>query len=446
MSDKKTTPEGTRPDEPCEKPAGESDRADEAFYDFLKKTGHSSKTRVKRPFHVPSLMPSAVSEIASIKSHSDLKMYFSKHTISALLQAFCEMEVSFTRIIGYLADLVEGAASVFKEHQLGPLTPGRSIHVDRLQAATLLACMFFGLFKDESLSFVKMFSSRHPAKVEFCKCLIHYFDTVSRIPRSDLQAGSVIFEKVRASDRLFPSKKPTTLLPIVVDTKGSVEDCKNAWIADFANSSLGGGVLGSFGSVQEEILFITHPECITAMLYCDNLTDWEAVHMKGCARYSTFTGYRDTFKFTGGKPRETQNIVAFDALDLVGERDQYTAQAIDREIRKCYAAANGAKQFATGNWGCGAFKGDVHLKALLQWIGTSCGGATMVYHTYGNEDLGKFLCDISEKYSSTDVDLLRIQLIKVCNLDNERIKLLGDGSLEVMKHVLQQTADTKTRQ
>merc|ERR1712048_947300 len=50
-----------------------------------------------------------------------------------------------------------------------------------------------------------------------------------------------------------------------------------------------------------------------------------------------------------------------------------------RELGKASAAFlptddNALQQWptiATGNWGCGAFGGDVHLKALLQWMAAS---------------------------------------------------------------------------
>jgi poly(ADP-ribose) glycohydrolase len=48
-------------------------------------------------------------------------------------------------------------------------------------------------------------------------------------------------------------------------------------------------------------------------------------------------------------------------------------------------AAGAARQpFATGNWGCGVFGGDLRLKALLQWIAASRAGRTILYFPYGD--------------------------------------------------------------
>ena len=48
------------------------------------------------------------------------------------------------------------------------------------------------------------------------------------------------------------------------------------------------------------------------------------------------------------------------------------------------AAGSARQPFATGNWGCGVFGGDLRLKALLQWIAASRAGRTMLYFPYGD--------------------------------------------------------------
>ena len=48
------------------------------------------------------------------------------------------------------------------------------------------------------------------------------------------------------------------------------------------------------------------------------------------------------------------------------------------------AFAPGQKPFATGNWGCGCFGGDLQLKALLQWMAASRAGRAMIYYPFGD--------------------------------------------------------------
>ncbi|KAJ9574355.1 hypothetical protein L9F63_025999, partial [Diploptera punctata] len=42
---------------------------------------------------------------------------------------------------------------------------------------------------------------------------------------------------------------------------------------------------------------------------------------------------------------------------------------------------------ATGNWGCGAFRGDAKLKALLQLMAASQAGRSLAYFTFGDTQL-----------------------------------------------------------
>lgn len=42
---------------------------------------------------------------------------------------------------------------------------------------------------------------------------------------------------------------------------------------------------------------------------------------------------------------------------------------------------------ATGNWGCGAFGGEVRLKALLQLMAAAVAERDVVYFTFGDRQL-----------------------------------------------------------
>ena len=47
----------------------------------------------------------------------------------------------------------------------------------------------------------------------------------------------------------------------------------------------------------------------------------------------------------------------------------------------------GPAAVATGNWGCGAFGGDPHLKFLIQLLAASQCNRDMVYFTFGDVQL-----------------------------------------------------------
>jgi len=56
---------------------------------------------------------------------------------------------------------------------------------------------------------------------------------------------------------------------------------------------------------------------------------------------------------------------------------QYSEAGIFRELNKAYVAFMSEQEtpspVATGNWGCGVFKGDAPLKAIIQLIAASQG-------------------------------------------------------------------------
>ena len=47
-----------------------------------------------------------------------------------------------------------------------------------------------------------------------------------------------------------------------------------------------------------------------------------------------------------------------------------------------------AREIATGNWGCGAFRGDPQLKSMLQWAAASRARAPALhFYTFQNESM-----------------------------------------------------------
>lgn len=49
---------------------------------------------------------------------------------------------------------------------------------------------------------------------------------------------------------------------------------------------------------------------------------------------------------------------------------------------------------ATGNWGCGAFRGNPKLKVLLQLMAAAVAGRSMVYFTFGDTSLRDNVADM----------------------------------------------------
>ncbi|KAI5099717.1 poly(ADP-ribose) glycohydrolase [Silurus meridionalis] len=170
---------------------------------------------------------------------------------------------------------------------------------------------------------------------------------------------------------------------------------------DFASNMIGGGVLNQ-GLVQEEIRFIQCPELIVARLFTEKLGDNECLKITGAQVYSNTTGYSDSFQCNSPHTDSTQRdewkrrycqIVAIDAIKFDDPRQQYSEKNIKRELLKAYVGFKGDPQIptdytpaiATGNWGCGAFKGDPMLKALIQMMAAAVAHRDLAYFTFGNK-------------------------------------------------------------
>ena len=179
-------------------------------------------------------------------------------------------------------------------------------------------------------------------------------------------------------------------------SKGLIEQAGKDYIQiDFADKFIGGYTLGP-GLVQEEIRFITAPEHIVAMLITEELDDGECLIMTGCEKFSSYSGYSKSFKFEGNYIDESSRDIlgrkhiqwiAMDAQSYHrNPESQFEVVNIIRDLNKSYCAFSASKTnesaIATGNWGCGIFQGNVHLK--VSYCNTDYTTYYTPYHTTYN--------------------------------------------------------------
>ncbi|CAN1827408.1 Poly(ADP-ribose) glycohydrolase 1 [Linum perenne] len=181
-----------------------------------------------------------------------------------------------------------------------------------------------------------------------------------------------------------------------------------------------------------------NPELIAGILFLTCMEDNEAIEIVGAERFSNYTGYASSFRFSGDHVYQTgfdscmrrkTRIVAIDALCNPRTR-QFEIDNLLRETNKAFCGFsaplkcvnNGVKGdqyvemndadcgsqevksldgkgnrhldreemvgIATGNWGCGAFGGDPELKAMIQWLAASqASRPSIFYYTFGIEAL-----------------------------------------------------------
>ena len=172
------------------------------------------------------------------------------------------------------------------------------------------------------------------------------------------------------------------------------------------------------------------PELIVSCLLCERLADNEAALMHGFERFSKYTGYARSFAYAGpyvdvADAAKRPALLAIDATHYRHGSNlaQFQKAHIERELNKALAgftpppsAGVTSRHFTppqaptppgpsepplppalrgpicSGNWGCGAFGGDLQLKALLQVLACSLAGRPALhYFTFGDAELAEAL-------------------------------------------------------
>lgn len=307
-----------------------------------------------------------------------------------------------------LPELVQWSIPLLRQNQ------NRSVTLSQVQIGSLLANAFLCTFprrnntfrpkheyeKFPEINFARLFNSRGDAVMHKIKCLCHYFRRITR----QAPSGLVTFTRRCCNPKHLPqwSTLDVTLdtVEMFVYSTGTIEDADGLLQVDFANKYLGGGVLGH-GCVQEEIRFVICPEMIVSKLFTEELKNNEALVMTGCERYCRYSGYASSFQFAGNFVDETpfdssrrrkSCITAIDALHFKQGFHQFREELMLRELNKAYVGFfydlnSSPPAVASGNWGCGAFGGDPHLKSLLQLIVCAAIKRPLVYFTFSNETL-----------------------------------------------------------
>ncbi|KAK0181940.1 hypothetical protein PV327_000118 [Microctonus hyperodae] len=335
-----------------------------------------------------------------------------------------------------LSALITGPIPVLKQHS------NSLISLSQLQVASLLANAFFCTFPRRNstnpqseyatypyINFNRLFSAyrdekpnRSAAVMEKFKCLFHYFRRVT----TSAPEGTITIQRCYIPKEDCPnwSQIHNQLPPLHITSKGTIEtDGAGLLQVDFANKYIGGGVL-HWGCVQEEIRFVICPELIVTMLVTEVLDDTESLIISGVERYSNYEGYSNTFKWTGDfideTPRDNSgrrktSLVAIDALYYNQADKQFSMKSIIRELNKAYVGfssfdmpKNDLSAIATGNWGCGAFRGNPQLKVLIQLMAAAVSGRSMVYFTFNDKALRDSVAEMYWHLVDRNVDVGRL--------------------------------------
>lgn len=245
------------------------------------------------------------------------------------------------------------------------------------------------------LSFKHLYASSFKIAAERLVCFLVYFFRSSRFTETEL-SEEVQFRREILRESTEPKwtelKKKKISRDVVDIHVGSMEQKPNSVFVDFANRQYHlGEIIAS--CTQEEILFNCAPEGLVGMVFIETMADNETVIVQNLKRFSTYSGFGDSFRF--------ENMVApgstpasFDVLVIDASYEKhFRYNTIIRDLNKAYIGFSSidAKnaRFSTGNWGCGVFGGDRHMKFIQQICAATQAGVSLDYSTYGDEVLCK---------------------------------------------------------
>lgn len=390
----------------------------------------SLQSRISNSFELEEVIRRYNTDAARKWNFSGLHAFFEHYTADEERKDIFQNTLpGMTRLALNLPSLVTAPLPLLRCDQVQDVT------LSQIQIACLLANAFFCTFPRRNatgftseyanfpgINFHTLFSpdqtplfesdknapSLSKQKANKLKCIFHYFKRVL----SDQPAGCVTFRRQQLEQPYEWSLKESTLTNLKIDNEGRIEDAEyNTLKVDFANKMLGGGVL-SGGCVQEEIYFLICPEMIISRLFVECLQPHEALVMIGAERFSTYSGYSNTFQWSGNYndvtpvdtlARRKTYVTAIDALIVRKYTEQFRPYSLRRELDKALAGllkgdfdTDSCLAVATGNWGCGAFGGDKSLKAVIQLMAAAVAGRDVIYFTFGDNKLGDRLIELHQ--------------------------------------------------
>ena len=268
------------------------------------------------------------------------------------------------------------------------------VSLSREQIACLLVHMFLCSIQPAKwnkfhVNFHVWYDSSSKPVFAYLQSLITYFEQLDESGLPPLSQEEVTFHRCVLKTPLIWKECDAKLSRIVPSS--SLEPLSNVEV-DFANKDIGFGVSGS----QEEAKLAQSPETCVVVLLVPTLRENEALVVCGARKVAKFEGVGRDVTLTGIHPEDSElwqsrTIIAIDALELDEEAStedcpvaELREDVLNRELGKAFCGFSSAaalvkrntpsanrtqpEQIAisTGHWGCGAFGGHKHAKALIQ--------------------------------------------------------------------------------
>lgn len=325
-------------------------------------------------------------------------------------------EVLLGEIIPQMQKLIEIAPRTFKGFSSRVLVPGptSNITLNRVQVATIISCMWFGLFNYNYVSrgehkledfpeasFTNIFTNNN---IFALQCVLNYFCRVAEYMNSEdkntrdtFAAGNIIIKRNQVAK--FPNwaelDKPIEEICI---GDGFVDDSPVKMHTAYSHEIIGGELFRASIN-QEQIVLLTKPECLVSLLFCSELKDSDAIVIFGAEKMSQYAGFGTNVRFMGNFVDETPRgysanntevmmqkaVVFIDANPTTSGVGQFI-QYFNRDLNKAYAGfssmmfSSEGERVASGHWTYGFNGNNMQLKFIQQALAASATSKSLVYY------------------------------------------------------------------
>lgn len=349
-------------------------------------------------------------------------------------------DVLIGKIIPCIQELIEMAPKTFRGFNSRLLISGSNGNVvlNRLQVATIIACMWFGLFNYNYVSkgtisieefpeptLVNVFTNRN---IFVLQCILGYFARVESYindtnedNRTKFNRGRIIIKRhfIEEDVDWVGSNIPITEINIketvytntdnpVKVIHNNADDSSAKLHVAYSHEMIGGKLFEDI-ITQEEIIMLVRPECIVATLFCAKMNESETITILGAEKISQYFGYGSSVKYAGNFIDSAPNGYSADKTEELlqravifidaSSRTSSSAQFIhdfDRDLKKAFVGFSSLKfskveKIASGNWTYGFNGNNMQIKFIQQVIAASAAGKSLVYYPLGRDFEEKLL-------------------------------------------------------
>ena len=393
---------------------------------------------------------------AEVKSIQDLNNVFYKgnsNLFKEIEKSFPEDGIQFLNIYDNICKLVLDLDNIFPKGEIEILKSNTTnkIILTRKQVALIFILGFFNIFNlgmnkmniNSRYDFSNILYSKNDPNLSKGRSFINYMTIIGKWlgEKNPILNEYITYLRENRDFNIKNFENIKQLCDIEIIEKGSMFDTKASFCIDFANKYIGGGILNK-SIVQEEILFTVEPEAIVSMFLMEKMEDNDAIRIDNLIQYSNYSGYSKSFKYENSAINDQKlikhNIIAIDAVfDYSGGLDK---DYVIRDLIKAYVGFNLInfddkdvvkldKTISTGNWGCGAFRGDFELKFIQQWLAATYAGVNkLYYYSFGRKEMNNAVKNL-EKIKLFKVNDLYKRLTKEKLIKGEVLNIILNNKI-----------------